>query len=130
MARFDQYIGLNKKAVDFIDFLKRNSNIEIREFILVQQSETLCGESLIGNCVTVFINDNVNEKYIFSEETQKVVWSSGPMYFTHLNGYMKKISGQMLDMGLCFSWIESPMGSFDQLYFDMEYDRITGEIYI
>ena len=52
------------------------------------------------------------------------------MYFTHLNGYMKKKSGQMLDMGLYFSWVESPMGSFDQLYFDMEYDRITGEIYI
>mgnify|MGYP000370787009 CR=1 FL=1 len=53
MARFDQYIGLNKKAVDFIEFLKQNYEVETSEFILVPQGQTLCGQNISGDTITV-----------------------------------------------------------------------------
>jgi hypothetical protein len=128
MARWDQFVGLNKLANEFIENL--DNNIEPEPFVLCSQDETLTGISLEGFKFHVPMNDGANKQFTFKEEIQRVVWSGGPMYFTHLRMYMYKHSGQVLDMGTYYSWVMSPEGFLNSNFFEKEYDYDQGIIYI
>lgn len=132
MTRFDQYIGLTKGAEEFLDYIQEKYNCEKLEFVLVPPEQTLCSVyGIEGQIVRMYYGDDdkVNEYFEFKEEIQHEPWSSGPMYFTHLRRFLKKRSGQTLDMGPSFSWVNVPLYAIEK-NIQNEFDQDKGEIYI
>ena len=130
MSRSDQYIGLTKNAENFLYWARKNKNFFEFDHILLNSDETLCGHCFPGQNIRIFMNDDVNEYIDFVEKVQYDPWSSGPMYFTCLEGFLKKKMGQYDSIGEFFEWVNSPFGFFDDKYFRKEYDREKGEIYV
>lgn len=130
MSRSDQFIGLNKKAWKFIFELMGNFDFDEDEFKMLNGNQTLCNpKGFPGYKIRIFYNDNVNEYGDFIETIQEEIWSSGPMYFTCLKYYLKKKSGQYIDMGNYCQWVKVPMFAMKNKIYK-EFDEEEGEIYI
>lgn len=113
MSRSDQYIGLTKDAEEFLDNLVKNKNAKREKIVLVPEEGTLCfGCDITGDSVTeMHDDDSANICTIYTECLQHVMWSSGPMYFTHI---MAKIIKRYdptnaVEYGPLFSWVNNPM---------------------
>lgn len=131
MSRSDQYIGLNQKAWDFISELTKQFDYERDNFNIIDGNNTFCEpEGFTGYKIRVFYNDNVNEYGDFVETIQEEIWSSGPMYFSCLQYYLKKKYGQYIDMGSYCQWIKVPMFAIWDNVIYKEFDYEKGEIYI
>jgi len=130
MSRFDQYVGLTKDAENFLGWTKDNKDFFEFDHTLLNSDETLCGQCFPGKNIRVFINSNVNEYIDFVEKVQCHFWSSDPMYFTCLEGFLKKKIGQYDSIGEFFKWNNVPYGLFDNKYFRKEYNKEKGEIYL
>lgn len=136
MARDDQYIGLNVKAQNFLEKIKNQLIYEEYPHILVPVGQTLCyGGDISGIYIRVFKpGDIVNEYLDIIEELQYTPHSSGPMYFTHLRFLLKKRVGQVLDMGVYFSWMHDGTNVLKRELLNnethREFDTERAEIYI
>lgn len=133
MSRSDQYIGLTKRAEDYLDFIRDNYTCDVEKFELVPPEGTLaCAYPIEGNLVRMYYNHNiisdVNEYFEFREEIQYEPWSSGPMYFTRLRGFLKKKNEQIINMGTYFDWTFIPNFAFEDVKKEFDYEK--GEIYI
>jgi len=135
MSRTDQFVGLNKSADDFIQYIldeyNTSDDLYPQWYKMIEDNDTLCGVGNSGIIIDIpLYNDLVNKKYTFKEVVQCVNWSSGPIYFTHLKMYMYKKSGQIIDMGEYYSWIQSPEGFINEDMFKQEYNYEKGIIYL
>lgn len=118
MSRLDQYVGLTKRAEDFLIGIKDLCNIE--EIILRNSDQTLCGEEILG--VRYILKDGTES---YEEVIQLTPWSSGPMYFTSLV-HTLYLPGGEIDAIHCFEWWVDPFlrGT------NQEYDKNTGGYYL
>ena len=116
MGRSDQYIGLNKIAVEYLNNISIEGTLVKREVIeLVGASDTLCGCPIYGS-KWLFV-DSVGDFYSVREVLQDSShWNSGPMYFTCLAD----------DSGLIGQWVYSSKLDDD----DDDFDSAVGAIYI
>jgi hypothetical protein len=81
MSRTTQYIGLNDKATAWLAKHRINGS-SIDSYPM---SQGIAGESIIGKIYKVSIGSF--ENLIAKEVVQFIIWSSGPMIFTHLYVY-------------------------------------------
>lgn len=124
MARFDQYIGLTKDAINFIEKLKKEQNATIDKIILCPKDQSLGQhEDIIGSEISV-LTKSPNKKYVYKEIIQMVPWSSGPMYFSCLRFFIHKECGQIIHVGDIFQWVLNPEVKED------EYDFERGHFFI
>lgn len=107
MSRSTQFIGLNKKAEDFVSYLQELG--DTRNFTTGMLDEKIMlGSWKYG-------------EYEIYEKVQIVPWSSGPMIFTCLS--IKASNGTRTD---CFEWIHDPQLKDHGI----EYDKETGRIWV
>lgn len=127
MSRSDQFIGLTDEAKKFMDELQGTPGAIIESSKIGEYVYTF--GSITGLKVTIPVEQTkheVNKQHIYEEVIQREVWSSGPMYFTHIKHTLIKNCGQKIDMGYYFSWVDNP----NLKKFNMEFDSVKGHFYI
>lgn len=118
MSRYDQYIGLTVDAIKFLSYLVELENGTRSKIVLCDEDETLCRQIIHGSKVIVPKSDP-NLKSVYVEVCQHTIWSNGPMYFTCIQHFLHKTSGQIIDMGRMFEWTRNPL-------IEYEFDRDLG----
>lgn len=103
MSRSDQYIGLNKSGEDLIN--------KIKETGCLQETCFLCNQAF--NDYPLHGIKLVTKKSTYIEELQDELWSSGPMYFTHIAVYSNQ-TGKLI--GYMCSWKEDKNLKYDYDY--------------
>lgn len=119
MSRSTQYIGLTNLAKEVV-----------QDAYKVEPIDNNIGMFDEGIPLRRFFRHpdcpDVNEYYLYEEVVQDAPWSSGPMYFTCLHWYIKKLSPMqenngLCDMGLICQWVYNPLlkskglGEFDEV---------------
>lgn len=111
MSRSDQYIGLTNDAKEFVKTLEHAGFYSI-EGAFYNQIE-------LG--VWASKDKGPNGHYtIYIEKVQNAPWSSGPMYFTHL-----EVDYRNGGFDYFFSWSVNPLLKGGQ-----EYDPVKGQYYV
>ena len=117
MSRCTQYVGLNGYARAYVKGATRTEKI-------TQITTGMFSEPVSGTRYFMPVPIGPNKEYWLDEEVQMEPWSSGPMIFTCLRGWLIKECGQKIDMGRYFEWMLDPSVN------GQEYDVETGRFFI
>jgi hypothetical protein len=112
--RTTQYIGLNKRALEYVS--------DAVDFYFYKMTQGIGEEPISGRVYVMPVPPGPNKKLLAKEVIQETVWESGPMIFTHLRLILEKECGQIVDMGYFYSW--SRYVGFD----GVKYDEESGQV--
>lgn len=110
MSREDTVIGLNKRAENFVDFIKNSERFISQQSIQSTIELPFSGNFINFNKYSIHCeNNDFNTSEFFIENVQCSPWRSGPIFFFNLKHFIIKTSGEIVFIDDCYSWIKDPL---------------------